>query len=700
MIKCSNAECGFENPDGSKFCGACGAKLNSKSFCANCGAELIAGAKFCPMCGTPAGVAGQNCTQSVNGFENMQATRQSVENTEVKFDRLKAILDEEQNQELIQAVKDNNIKVVKALMAAGADPNVKNAEGESLLATVVDYNEMRIKYGYAPIATELIKAGASLDIEYEDKKLRWINMTLSEIANNHDYDFCEDEDAYIELLRQLLIQGEDPNIGESEGGFLHIKSINDTPLFWCAQTHFNIEGRNRSNKEAICIELLLKAGADVNSETKDGTIFDLYLQKIGKHSNDYDFFGKKYDEAEMMIDVNNWEKIIALMLDSGADVKIKNANGCTGLHKVNNDRTTALLLQLGVDVNARNNDGNTPLHFVYDETVAKLLIEHGADINARDNDGSTPLYYASDEKVAKLLIEHGADINARNNDGDTPLHCAVSEVAKLLIEHGADVNAKNNDGNTPLHRTFLDDFAEVLIKHGADINAKNNDGKTPLHNACENDNMDIAEMLIEHGADVNAKDNGNKNPCERFMQPLLQYTIKNRYELTNRVESLSLLVKKTDTIDERLRSDLIVHLHELGKENETSEDNRDFVIDCYKLASVLGDASAISKVGHLLEETDEKEAIDWYLKASQSGDIDAMFNLGRLCVKNNDTFAMGVISYLEAAEKGNNNAKEELRDLYGNSGNVEAMFRVYGDKFSVFSITKEDLIRRVNALFE
>ena len=43
--------CGYENPDGAKFCIECGAPL--KNRCPSCGHEKLPRAKFCAECGTP-----------------------------------------------------------------------------------------------------------------------------------------------------------------------------------------------------------------------------------------------------------------------------------------------------------------------------------------------------------------------------------------------------------------------------------------------------------------------------------------------------------------------------------------------------------------------------------------------------------------------------------------------------------------------
>lgn len=57
-------KCGNEVPEGKKFCGKCGTKLevapvvnNATDICAKCGAELTPGKKFCGKCGTPVAAA-------------------------------------------------------------------------------------------------------------------------------------------------------------------------------------------------------------------------------------------------------------------------------------------------------------------------------------------------------------------------------------------------------------------------------------------------------------------------------------------------------------------------------------------------------------------------------------------------------------------------------------------------------------------
>jgi len=277
MVKCV---CGFENPDESKFCGACGAKIESKSFCANCGAELIAGAKFCPMCGTAAGVAGQNCTQSVNGFENMHETRQSGENTEVKFDRLEAVLEEEKeeakrrsienNKNLIEAVKAQNTDKVKRLLKAGADPNTKDIDGKTPLEIILDSDWAFMQDENCYNAIELINNGGSPNVS-SSNGYPAIFVAVEALQWGDPWDEDSDE-KYFKLITVLLNHGANVNAKNCNG---------KTALDWCAANLFNGENEDK------CIELLLKAGAKT---TSNKSLIDLYKEKMenGKIKRKYE----------------------------------------------------------------------------------------------------------------------------------------------------------------------------------------------------------------------------------------------------------------------------------------------------------------------------------------------------------------------------------------------------------------------------
>ena len=59
--------------------------------------------------------------------------------------------------------------------------------------------------------------------------------------------------------------------------------------------------------------------------------------------------------------------------------------------------------------------------------LAQYLIDSGADLNVKNDKGDTPLHYAmqgSDLIIVTSLIEHGADVDLENTIGISPYDTA------------------------------------------------------------------------------------------------------------------------------------------------------------------------------------------------------------------------------------------------------------------------------------
>ncbi|MBN1700045.1 MAG: ankyrin repeat domain-containing protein [Spirochaetales bacterium] len=162
----------------------------------------------------------------------------------------------------------------------------------------------------------------------------------------------------------------------------------------------------------------------------------------------------------------------------------------------------------------------TPLHAAVrggHEKIVALLLSSGAPVDARDRIGMTPLYYAAvhgREMIARVLIDAGASINAATKDGTLPLHAAAAggyiSIVKLLLANGALADASNILGDTPLISAIDHGHvatAALLIDHGADIMVKDKKyGWTPLHYAAASGSRESVLLLIDRGAVVTAED--------------------------------------------------------------------------------------------------------------------------------------------------------------------------------------------------
>jgi ankyrin repeat protein/acetyl esterase/lipase len=223
------------------------------------------------------------------------------------------------------------------------------------------------------------------------------------------------------------------------------------------------------------------------------------------------------------IEMQEDQKLVQALIDSGADLNSEDKNGDTLLHHAarnGNKNMIDLFISKGLDVNAKNKYGLTPLYYATtDRSVPAidLLVKKRADVNAKAQDGITPLHYAAwggNPDAIDALISAGADVNAKNDSGFAPLHSAAeggkTDVIEALITHGADVNVKNNNGYTPLYFAIWGGHEEVvrlLADKGADVNVLPKDDGTPLEYAVWNEDVEMAKLFVAKGARFDAMDN-------------------------------------------------------------------------------------------------------------------------------------------------------------------------------------------------
>jgi len=234
-----------------------------------------------------------------------------------------------------------------------------------------------------------------------------------------------------------------------------------------------------------------------------------------------------------------------------------------------------LLIDAGADVNAREANGISPLVMAITNRhtpVAALLLARGADPNAADWWGRTPLWSAVDMRnldldsrtlengvergpvlaLIEALIAKGAGVNARVKEfppqrrfmmplgslgwvdftGQTPfVRAALSAdvpLMKLLLSKGADPNIATFNGTTALMaaagvnwvvgQTYSESPAlyleavKLCLELGGDVNAVNAMGLAAVHGAANRGSDDIIELLAKNGARLDLKDKEGRTP--------------------------------------------------------------------------------------------------------------------------------------------------------------------------------------------
>ena len=331
---------------------------------------------------------------------------------------------------LMRAVRSENIPMVRVLVKHKADLNVRDSRGNDALRYALGQKQHYV-------LDELLRAGVNTGGRYTNDN----TALMLAISNNN-----------IAAMKLLLRGfGSDVHAVNKEG---------ETALIFAMK---------RAKFRTAMASYLLKKGADANRYDKNGqSILSMVLTR-------------------------RCYRCVDLLLKAGADVNDGGKHTVPGLDSVSRpplywavQKHDAFLfeklMQAGADINKRHpQDQTTPVFAAVqfgnsNLEMFHLLIKNGAKINVKNKDYWTPLLNASshaDIDVLEAVIKAGANVNQGNWHGWTPLMAAAqagdSNKVKLLLKHGAKVNARTKRGWTALsdakrHGQF--DVVKILQQAG------------------------------------------------------------------------------------------------------------------------------------------------------------------------------------------------------------------------------------------
>ncbi|KAL3266235.1 hypothetical protein HHI36_010416 [Cryptolaemus montrouzieri] len=228
------------------------------------------------------------------------------------------------------------------------------------------------------------------------------------------------------------------------------------------------------------VKELIDAGYNVNERDSE-TVTLLHWAAINNRKEIMAFFIDKGAEVdavggELNATPLHWAtrqghlEAIVILMNSGADPTLRDAEGCSCIHLASQFGHTALVayfIARGVSPDLIDRGGMTPLMWscwkVCNLDPTRLLLTLGASPNIPDHQGNTALHWAilarNTSAISLLIVQGKASLNASNRRGDTPLNMLQSQIGSTWV--GTKVRDKIRDN---IHASKSKAFLIKIIK--------------------------------------------------------------------------------------------------------------------------------------------------------------------------------------------------------------------------------------------
>jgi ankyrin repeat protein len=414
--------------------------------------------------------------------------------------------------------------VMRCLLAAGADANARNVDGDTPLHRVTGLD----------MCTLLLKHGANINATNAHAQTPLLAMLMRRFQDvgkaalflvAQGADVLQQDDAGRSAVAQCVLNNAPSILAAMLDSLPHPPALLPEML-----TELLVQALD-SGRYA-CARVLVQRGVAQ----------ELVWERVGLHTaiqhglasrelvawrhGEVNEKGQQGVTPLMMACRQGQVDLVQALLEHGARVDATDDEGATALFYCTDDDTGTVVAKTVLLAGANPNHshqkwqkgGVTPLMMACRQgqvDLVQALLEHGARVDATDDEGSTSLFYCrhadSAHIVTRLVLQAGANPNHCNYKGDYP-YSRLTEIHVLqeLLQAGADINRQDRSYFTPLlvHAAEyrLQDLVQFLLTNPvrkAEPNIVNHAGVSALSVACSYDAPGIVALLLEHGADCN-----------------------------------------------------------------------------------------------------------------------------------------------------------------------------------------------------